>query len=111
MHSDKYNSVMAIARGLISSLFNVALSRDVPFHQPQQLQCLHNGSIKAHLCSPLYSISLSLYHIGRMHVMTLVPDLGKCNASRGASYIILCLDCKPNIRQAGNETKHNDTLC
>jgi len=31
MCSDKCNSIMAIATGLISSLFNVALSGDVPF--------------------------------------------------------------------------------
>jgi len=50
---------MAIATGLISSLFNVAWSRDVPFDQPQQLQALHHGSTKAHLCSLLYSIPFS----------------------------------------------------
>ena len=43
---------MAIAIGLISSLFNSALCTDVSFRQPQQLQCLHHGSTKAHLCSP-----------------------------------------------------------
>ena len=34
MPSDKHNSIMAIATGFISSLFNVASSRDVPFRQP-----------------------------------------------------------------------------
>ena len=33
MPSDKRNSITAKAMGLISSLFNVASSRDVPFHQ------------------------------------------------------------------------------
>jgi len=28
------------------------------------------------------------------HVMALVQDLGKCSASRGVSYAILCLDCR-----------------
>jgi len=37
MPSDKRNWIMAKATGLISSLFNVASSRDVPFRQPQQL--------------------------------------------------------------------------
>jgi len=60
MRSDKRNSIMAIATGLISSLFNVALSGDVPFRQPQQFQCLHHGSTKAFLCSLLYSIPFSL---------------------------------------------------
>jgi len=44
MSSDKHNSRTAGARDLISSLINVASSRDVPFHQPQLLQCLHQGA-------------------------------------------------------------------
>ena len=28
-------------------------------------------------------------------------DLGKCSASRGTSYVILCLECYPNIWKAG----------
>ena len=60
MSSDKRNLLLAIAKGLISSLFNVALYKDMPFRQPQQLQCLHHGSTKAHLCSILYSIPFSL---------------------------------------------------
>ena len=51
MPSDKRNSITAKAMGLISSLFNVASSRDMPFHQPLQLQCLHHRSTKAYLCS------------------------------------------------------------
>ena len=45
MPSEKHNSRMARARDLISSLINVASSRDVSFHQLQQLQCLHHGAI------------------------------------------------------------------
>ena len=55
MPSDKRNSIMAIATGLIFSLFNVASSRDVPFRQPQQLQCSHHGFTKIYLCSPFLS--------------------------------------------------------
>jgi len=50
---------MAKATGLISSLLNVASARDVPFCQLQPLQCLHHGSIKAHLfllCAPFLSL-------------------------------------------------------
>ena len=43
---------MAVATALISSLFNVSLSQDVPFPQLQQLQCLHHGSL---LCAPFLS--------------------------------------------------------
>ena len=46
---------MARARDLISSLINVALSRDVPFHQPQQLQCLHHGATFVPLCASILS--------------------------------------------------------
>jgi len=59
MPTDKHNSITAKAIGLISSLFNVASSRDVPFHQPLQLQCSYGGSTKAYLCSPLFSIPFS----------------------------------------------------
>jgi len=44
MPSDKHNSRTARATDLISSLINAASSRDVPFHQPQELQCLHHGT-------------------------------------------------------------------
>jgi len=55
MPSDKRNSITTKAMGLISSLFNIASSRDVPFRQPLQLQFLHHGSTKAYLCSPFLS--------------------------------------------------------
>ena len=42
---------------LLSLLQDVVSSQDMPFCQPQQLQCLHHGSTKAYLCSPLYSIT------------------------------------------------------
>ena len=51
MCTDKHNLIIAIAKGLISLLFNVALSGHVPFCQPQQLHHLHHGSTKAYLCS------------------------------------------------------------
>ena len=47
--SDKHKSINAKAMGLISSLFNVASSWDVPFGQLLQLQCLHHGSPKAYI--------------------------------------------------------------
>ena len=44
MPSGKHNLRMARVRGLIFSLINIASSRDVPFHQSQQLQCLDQGA-------------------------------------------------------------------
>ena len=48
------DSRTAKARDLISSLINVASSRDVPFHQLQLLQCMHHGATLkfAPLCAP-----------------------------------------------------------
>jgi len=59
MPSDKRILITANAMGLILALYDDALSQNVPFCQPQQLQCLHHGSTKAHLCSPLLSIPFS----------------------------------------------------
>ena len=55
MPSDKRNSMTAKAMGLIYSLSNIALSRDVSFRQPLQFHCSHHGSTKAYLCSWLLS--------------------------------------------------------
>ena len=52
---------MAKARDLISSLIHVTSSRDVPFHQLQQPQCLHHGATFEPLCAPILS---SLLRIG-----------------------------------------------
>jgi len=59
MPSDKHNSIMAKATGLISSLFNIPSSGAATFHPPQQLQCLHHGSTEAYLCFALSSIPFS----------------------------------------------------
>ena len=41
--------------------FNVTSSRDMPFCQRQQLQCLHHGSTKAYLCSLCAQLISPLY--------------------------------------------------
>ena len=53
--SRSWKSSFSLATGLISSLFNVTSSQDVPFLQPLQLQCSYHGSIEAYLCSPFFS--------------------------------------------------------
>ena len=45
MPSGMCNSIMTIATGLISSLFNITSSQGVPFCQLWQLQSLHHGSM------------------------------------------------------------------
>jgi len=47
--------------GLISSPLNITLSWDMPFHQPQHLQCLHpacglSKSYFVFFCAPLFSL-------------------------------------------------------
>jgi len=60
MPSDKHTLRTAGARDLISSLINVALSRDVSFYQLQQLQCLHRGATFEPLCVPILSTQLHI---------------------------------------------------
>jgi len=50
MPSAKLNSTMDVAMGLISSLFGIVSSQDVPFHQPKEVQCMHYGLTFFLLC-------------------------------------------------------------
>ena len=43
MPPDKHNSIMAKVTGLMFSLFDVALAREVPFGIPQYIQCILHG--------------------------------------------------------------------
>ena len=88
MPSDKHNSRITRARDLISSLINVALSRDVPFHQPQLLQCLHQGAIFVPLWSPILSSQLRKVTICGRHVIASVRDIQIAKA-----FLTLCLAC------------------
>ena len=72
MPSDKHNSRKARARDLISSLINVTLSQDVPFHQPQQLQCLHHGATFVPPCASSQPHKVTIF---RRHVMASVRDI------------------------------------
>jgi len=47
MPSAKHNSKMERATGLISSLLDVASSRDMPFCQPQQPHSKHHGVLSS----------------------------------------------------------------
>ena len=75
MSSDQHNLRMARVRDLISSLINVTLSRDVPFYQPQQLQCLHHGDTFVPLCVPILSSKLCKVMICGRHVMASALDM------------------------------------
>ena len=67
MPSDKRNSIMAKAMGLIFSLFDVASARQVPFGIPQYVQCILHG-----LTSVLFCVSF------------IIADSKKCQFGDGA---------------------------
>ena len=52
MPSDKRNSITAKAMGLIFSLFDIPLARQVPFGIPQYIQCILHGLTRVLLCVP-----------------------------------------------------------
>ena len=52
MPSDKRNSIMAKAMGLMFSMFNVTCSREVPYGIPQYVQCILHGLSNVLLCVP-----------------------------------------------------------
>jgi len=58
MPSDKHNSVMVKATGLIFSLFDVASSQDVPFGTPQDVT-LHSSWI--YQCPPFSPVVEAYY--------------------------------------------------
>ena len=60
MLSDKHNTEMAEATGLISSLISVALYRYVLFHQLKQLQYMHHRATLVFLISSLCSLSFPI---------------------------------------------------
>jgi len=109
MLSDKIYLRTALATGLIFLLINATSSQDVPFCQPQQLQCLHYGSTKGNFCSPLFPFSTTTQvTICGMHNMASVQNLGRCRASRGTSYPIVGLECYFKCLKK-LETKHGNT--
>jgi len=77
MPSNKRNSTMERAMGLISSPLNVDSSRNVPFHQPEYIQYMFHG-----LTFVLYVSVLSL--------ITQGVDLQKCGiASHWLCHVFL----------------------
>jgi len=75
MPSDKRNSRTAGVRDLISSLINVASSWDAPFHQPQQLQRLHQGVTFVPLWPSILSSQPRKVTICGRHVMASIQDI------------------------------------
>ena len=86
---------MAKATVLISSLINIALSQEIPFHQLQELQHLHHSSTENLHFSRLFSIysSILCWYDLQYTCFGFSLRLGKCSARRGTSYVILCLEC------------------
>ena len=75
MPSGKHNLSTARATDLISSLISVTSSQDEPFHQPQQLQCLHHGATFVPLCAPILFFQPCIGKICGRRVMASVQDI------------------------------------
>jgi len=73
--SHKHNWRTARATDLISSLINVALSRDVPFHHLQLLQCLYHGATFVPLWFPILSSQPCKVIIYSRHATISVRDI------------------------------------
>ena len=84
--SDKLNSRMARDRDLISSLINVASSRDEPFCQLQELQCLNHGATFVPFWSLILSSQPRKVTIFGRHIMAWVQDIKIAEV-----LLILCL--------------------
>ena len=101
MPSDKRNLIMAIATTLISSLFNLTSSRDVPFRQPQQLQCSHHGSSKiifVFLCTAKVAICGTC-------LMASVQDKGKCRAAGVLLTLVFAWNAVQHVQTIRSKTK------
>ena len=94
--------------GLTSSLFNVTSSRDVPFHQPQQLQCSHDGSTKvyccSHLCSPLLSPLLHRWWFAVVLLHGFMEDL--ISAVIAEVFIMLSFCSQDSVKKTTLKIKH-----
>jgi len=77
---------VTLCRDLISSLINIASSRDVPFHQPQPLQCLHHGATFVPHRSLILSSQPHKVTICCRHAMASVRDIKVTDA-----LLMLCL--------------------
>jgi len=69
MPSDLRNSKMAKATGLIFSLFDVTLAREVPFAIPLHMQCILHGLTTVLLCDPFIFVHHEKDRFCGRHVM------------------------------------------
>ena len=93
--------MLAIAIGLIFSLFNVASPQDVPFRKQQQLQCLHHGSTRACL---FFSVLHSFLRYCVGDNFQYVPN--GFSANFALAEVLLMLYFVPNVLKViGNEVQ------
>ena len=103
MPSDKRNLIRAMAKGLISSLFQSHFVPRFAFSPTTTAPVLASWYYWIYLCSLLCSSPFSvttLVMICATYIMALVWDYGICRASRGASYVILCLEHCPTCSKS-----------
>ena len=93
MPLDKRNSITAMAMNLISSLFNVTSSWDMPFYQLQKLQSSHHGSTKAYLCSPFLFPILHKWRFVVVLFYGFIEDLVTAVIAEVFTTVSFCLKC------------------
>ena len=99
MPSGKCNSITTKATGLIFSLFDVALARQVPFGIPQYVQCIIHGLTSVLLCVPFIFADSEKCRFGdSMLWLSFVMEIVRiCHSGyfdiRGAFQTVLDLYC------------------
>ena len=89
---------MVIDMGLTSWLLSITSSQDVPFRQPQQLQCTYHGLTFSLLCVPFFFLH---YHLGVSDNASKVHD----------AYIVASVvDNKAHLRLKHEEIKRYPML-
>ena len=95
------------------SLFNVTLSKDLPFRQLQPLQHLHYGSTKAYifglLCAPVPS-PLSRRWITVCALWLQCKTWVSAVLAEVLFTLFFTWNVTQNVRRTVSETKHSDTL-
>ena len=111
MPSDKHNPITARAMDFIFALIGIVLSQDVPFRQPQQLQHLHHGFIKAYLCFHRAPFLSPLPRRWRFVVRALWLQCETCASAVLAGALLklfFAWNVALRVLRAGSEMKHSD---
>ena len=107
--NNKHNSILAKATGLISLLFNVTSSGDVPFCQLQQLQCLHHGSTGAYLWVPFLYPLLRRLQFAVLMLWLRCETKVRAELAGALLTLFFAWNIAQHVRKTRSEAKHSDT--